>query len=101
MEGQVPVFISPRNRVAQLYPWALGNTWRFGCPSHIHCQLAGHSPIEIGAAMLRTDWLDGGSIEDWHLEYNAMWEVPKYASTKALPVTFLSISKFLYLSLLL
>jgi hypothetical protein len=24
LEGQVPVFISPRNRVAQLYPWALG-----------------------------------------------------------------------------
>jgi hypothetical protein len=24
MEGQGPVFISPRNRVAQLYPWALG-----------------------------------------------------------------------------
>jgi hypothetical protein len=25
LEGQVPVFISPRNRVAQLYPWALGS----------------------------------------------------------------------------
>jgi hypothetical protein len=24
LEGQVPVFISPRNRVAQLYPRALG-----------------------------------------------------------------------------
>jgi hypothetical protein len=24
MEGQIPVFISPRNRVAQLYPWAFG-----------------------------------------------------------------------------
>jgi hypothetical protein len=24
-EGQVPVFISPRNRVAQLYPQALGS----------------------------------------------------------------------------
>jgi hypothetical protein len=24
LEGQVPVFISPRNRVAQLYPQALG-----------------------------------------------------------------------------
>jgi hypothetical protein len=23
LEGQVPVFISPRNKVAQLYPWAL------------------------------------------------------------------------------
>jgi hypothetical protein len=27
LEGQVPVFISPRNRVAQLYPRALGSTW--------------------------------------------------------------------------
>jgi hypothetical protein len=25
MEGQVPVFTSPRNRVAQLYPQALGS----------------------------------------------------------------------------
>jgi hypothetical protein len=25
LEGQVPVFISPRNRVAQLYPWELGS----------------------------------------------------------------------------
>jgi hypothetical protein len=25
LEGQVPVFISPRNRVAQIYPWALGS----------------------------------------------------------------------------
>jgi hypothetical protein len=25
LEGQVPVFISPRNRVAQLYPRALGS----------------------------------------------------------------------------
>jgi hypothetical protein len=25
LEGQVPVFISPRKRVAQLYPWALGS----------------------------------------------------------------------------
>jgi hypothetical protein len=25
LEGQVPIFISPRNRVAQLYPWALGS----------------------------------------------------------------------------
>jgi hypothetical protein len=25
LDGQVPVFISPRNRVAQLYPWALGS----------------------------------------------------------------------------
>jgi hypothetical protein len=27
LEGQVPVFISPRNRVAQLYPRALGSTF--------------------------------------------------------------------------
>jgi hypothetical protein len=27
LEGQVPVFISRRNRVAQLYPWALGSLY--------------------------------------------------------------------------
>jgi hypothetical protein len=27
LEGQVPVFISPRNRVPQLYPWALGSLY--------------------------------------------------------------------------
>jgi hypothetical protein len=27
LEGQVPVFISSRNRVAQLYPWALGSLY--------------------------------------------------------------------------
>jgi hypothetical protein len=27
LEGQVPVFISPRNRAAQLYPWALGSLY--------------------------------------------------------------------------
>jgi hypothetical protein len=27
MESQVPVFISPRNRVAQLYPWSLGSLY--------------------------------------------------------------------------
>jgi hypothetical protein len=27
LECQVPVFISPRNRVAQLYPWALGSLY--------------------------------------------------------------------------
>jgi hypothetical protein len=27
LEGQVPVFISPRNRVAQLYPRALGSLY--------------------------------------------------------------------------
>jgi hypothetical protein len=27
LEGHVPVFISPRNRVAQLYPWALGSLY--------------------------------------------------------------------------
>jgi hypothetical protein len=31
MEGQVPVFISPRNRVAQLYPQALGSLYVASC----------------------------------------------------------------------
>jgi hypothetical protein len=29
LEGQVPVFISPRSWVAQLYPRPLGKTWQF------------------------------------------------------------------------
>jgi hypothetical protein len=43
LEGQVPVFISPRNRIAQLYPQALGSfrrllrlaglRWRYSNPS--------------------------------------------------------------------
>jgi hypothetical protein len=27
LEGQVPIFISPRNKVAQLYPWAVGSLY--------------------------------------------------------------------------
>jgi hypothetical protein len=33
LEGQVPVFISPRNRVAQLYPRALGSLFVFSYDS--------------------------------------------------------------------
>jgi hypothetical protein len=33
LEGQVPVFISPRNRVAQLYPRALGSFYVASCDS--------------------------------------------------------------------
>jgi hypothetical protein len=32
-EGQVPVFISPRNRVAQVYPQALGSLFFASCDS--------------------------------------------------------------------
>jgi hypothetical protein len=31
LEGQIPVFISPRNRISQLYPRALGCTWSINC----------------------------------------------------------------------
>jgi hypothetical protein len=31
--GQVPIFISPRNRVAQLYPWACSAMWNLGTNS--------------------------------------------------------------------
>jgi hypothetical protein len=33
LEGQVPVFISPRNRVARLYPQALGSLLVASCDS--------------------------------------------------------------------
>jgi hypothetical protein len=45
LEGQVPVFVSPRNRVTQLYPWALGSLfvtsydsqgYSGGIPTHLH-----------------------------------------------------------------
>jgi hypothetical protein len=35
LEGQVPVFISPSNRVAQFYPWALGVSQRQSVGQHI------------------------------------------------------------------
>jgi hypothetical protein len=31
LEGQVPVFISPRNKVARLYPQALGSLFVISC----------------------------------------------------------------------
>jgi hypothetical protein len=43
LEGQVPVFITPRNRVAQLYPLALGWTL-FSNTSHL--QLLGMDHTE-------------------------------------------------------
>jgi hypothetical protein len=33
LDGQVPIFISPRNRVAQLYPQALGSLFVASCDS--------------------------------------------------------------------
>jgi hypothetical protein len=30
--------------------------------------------MEIGAAMLRADWLDGRSLEDWHWNLNYIVE---------------------------
>jgi hypothetical protein len=46
-------------------------SWCSGCPSLICCWLVGlvrRDPMEIGAAMLCAEWLDGRSFEDWHLE---------------------------------
>jgi hypothetical protein len=73
LEGQVPIYTSPRNRVAKLYLPVTGfpfrpNAWLSGCPSLILCRLARGGPMEMGAAMLRADWLDGKSLEDWHSE---------------------------------
>jgi hypothetical protein len=55
LEGQVPVFISPRNRVAQLYPRALGSLsaasydsqglrWRYSNPPP-HGESVIHRPV--------------------------------------------------------
>jgi hypothetical protein len=41
--------------------------WRSGCPSLTLCRLAGRDPMQLSAAMLRADWLDGRSLGDWHL----------------------------------
>jgi hypothetical protein len=40
---------------------------RSGCPSLILCRLAGRDPMQIGAAVLHADWLDGRTLGDWHL----------------------------------
>jgi hypothetical protein len=39
LEGQVPEYITPRNRVAQLHPRALGFQPKFGRPSGAHDQI--------------------------------------------------------------
>jgi hypothetical protein len=43
-------------------------TWSSRFPSLILYRLPGRDPMESGAAMLRADWLDGKSLEDWHSE---------------------------------
>jgi hypothetical protein len=52
-------------RVVLLDPLA---AWRSGCLSLILCRLVGCDTMQLGAAMLCCDWLDGRSLEDWHLE---------------------------------
>jgi hypothetical protein len=42
-------------------------TWRSGCTSLILCQLVSCDPMQVGAAVLHADWLDGRSLGDWHL----------------------------------
>jgi hypothetical protein len=37
--------------------------WHYGCPFITHCHLAEPNPIEIGAALLRGDWLDSRPLE--------------------------------------
>jgi hypothetical protein len=51
------------------YEWYCWIHWApSGCQSLTLCRLAVHDPVEIGAAMLRVDWLDGRSLEDWYSE---------------------------------
>jgi hypothetical protein len=44
--------------------------WRSGCPSLILCRVAGRDPMQLGAAVLHADWLDGRTLGDWHLGQN-------------------------------
>jgi hypothetical protein len=37
------------------------------CPSLILCRLAERDPMQLGAAMLHVDCLDGRTLEAWHL----------------------------------
>jgi hypothetical protein len=48
MEGQVPAFISPRNRVAQLYPRVLGSLY-----------VVSYDPQGYGGGILRLPNLEG------------------------------------------
>jgi hypothetical protein len=41
--------------------------WCSGCPPLILCRLVGSDPMQLGAAMLHVDWLDGRTLGDWHL----------------------------------
>jgi hypothetical protein len=41
--------------------------WCSVCPSLILCRLAGRDPMQLGAAMLHADWLDGRTLGYWHL----------------------------------
>jgi hypothetical protein len=38
--------------------------WRSGCPSLILCRVVGRDPMQLGAAMLHADWLDGRTLGD-------------------------------------
>jgi hypothetical protein len=51
-------------RVVLLDHWL----WRSGRASLILCRLAGRDPMQLGAAILHVDWLDGRTVRDWHLE---------------------------------
>jgi hypothetical protein len=39
--------------------------WCSVSPSLILCRLAGCNPLQLGAAMLHVDWLDGRTLGDW------------------------------------
>jgi hypothetical protein len=58
LEGQVPVFISPRNRVAQLYPKALGSLFvasdSQGYGGGIRTRLHAHFTLKVDINPVRT-----------------------------------------------
>jgi hypothetical protein len=50
--------------------------WRSRCPSLTLFRLAQHDPMEIGTAMLRTDWLEGRFSKTGTRSKAALWESP-------------------------
>jgi hypothetical protein len=52
LEGQVPIFISPRNRVAQLYPGALGSLFVASYDSQGYGVILTLPPTGLGVLIL-------------------------------------------------
>jgi hypothetical protein len=76
MEGQIPVFMFPRNRVAQLYPWALGCLFVFSYDSHGYgggILISLHRPIEMHGNWSALNILDTHSARNTSPEMFISW----------------------------